>query len=688
MLAPCLALSVGMPTLFPPSDTIPSGSLMISLIKCAQGRITSAMTVPTLVEEISLLPNFECDIAPQLATLDFLAVGGGGIKAAVGSKLHRNGVTLLNHFGATELGALAPVFHPDKDYDWQYLRLRQDLNLKLEIVEPKEDQAHICKLIGYPFAWNTPFELQDRLEANPLKPDLEVKILGRNDDLIVLATGEKVLPYILEKSLESHSLVKRAVVFGNGRFEIGVLLEPFSNDVSSREAFIDSVWPQLLEANKSMDSHARILSKSAILVKLDSKDIPLTDKGSVRRKEVYALYEADIDAVYLQLLLSNNDGLAAPFDLENPKNIVKELVQSCIPAHIARDTLNEDTDFVSLGMDSLQITRFRRLLCASLRNSGRADDLPVDIIYFNPSVLALTAALIEWLDGSISKIDPTKEMARFRDKYAYQIGRLVPQNLKVVVLVTGTTGNLGANLLHMLSQNHLVHRVICMIRPFPEQGAKFTQKELANRQQKALASQGIVLSEAAWLKVEISPWTPGARHLGLSEPDYQALASRVTHVFHAAWPMDFKMKLQSLEPHIKTVRDIIDFGGLAHDLRPFFKPRIILASSIAVVGRYAPDQTSAFVPENPIDDPLVPLPMGYAEAKWVCEKIMESAFHEGSNVEPIILRIGQLSGSHATGFWSPKEHFPALVRASQAINAMPNLQGVRVSIPPPLCISY
>ncbi|KAL9098156.1 MAG: hypothetical protein Q9187_009718 [Circinaria calcarea] len=93
------------------------------------------------------------------------------------------------------------------------------------------------------------------------------------------------------------------------------------------------------------------------------------------------------------------------------------------------------------------------------------------------------------------------------------------------------------------------------------------------------------------------------------------------------------------------------------------------------------NQQSAVVPETPLDDPHVPLPIGYAEGKWVCEKIIESASRNSRSVESSIVRIGQLSGSKATGFWSPKEHFPTLVRASQAIGALPNLQGSLSWIP-------
>ena len=57
---------------------------------------------------------------------------------------------------------------------------------------------------------------------------------------------------------------------------------------------------------------------------------------------------------------------------------------------------------------------------------------------------------------------------------------------------------------------------------------------------------------------------------------------------------------------------------------------------------------------------------------------MESAQKNLRDIEPVILRIGQLTGSSTTGYWSPKEHFPTLVEASRTIGAMPAVQGVSV----------
>ena len=76
-------------------------------------------------------------------------------------------------------------------------------------------------------------------------------------------------------------------------------------------------------------------------------------------------------------------------------------------------------------------------------------------------------------------------------------------------------------------------------------------------------------------------------------------------------------------------------------------------------------------------DPRYPLSIGYAEAKWVCEQIMASAFNNlQSETLPMIVRIGQPSGSSDTGYWSHKEHIPTILKPSIAIRHLPDLHGV------------
>ncbi|KAI3326175.1 hypothetical protein HD806DRAFT_489557 [Xylariaceae sp. AK1471] len=108
--------------------------------------------------------------------------------------------------------------------------------------------------------------------------------MGRRDDLIVLATGEKVLPRILEKFLEESPLVKTAVTFGEGQFELGVIVEPSTYPVDMNKVK-NSKWPIILDAGKQMDSHAKISSLNSIIVATYEQRIPRSDKGSVQERK-------------------------------------------------------------------------------------------------------------------------------------------------------------------------------------------------------------------------------------------------------------------------------------------------------------------------------------------------------------------------------------------------------------------
>ena len=680
-LAPCLSLSIGKPVCLPPPSTIATASLVVSLVE--RVRPTSMMTVPSILEDITLLSDFD-SAASTLASLDYVVVGGGGIKSSVGHELDSKGVTLLNHFGATELGALAPIFRPEKGYNYNYLRLRTDMGLNLEFTKPdlrlnERLDARSCKLIGYPFGWGCPFELQDSLECNPLKPTSEVRILGRNDDMIVLGTGEKVLPHLLERALEQETSVRRAIVFGNGQDEIGVLIEPDPRTSQPDTELIEALWPTIVEANKSMDGHARISSKAAIIIKPNGKEIPLSDKGSAQRKEVYSRFAIEIERVYGRLQNEGSSGLAMTFDIAKPEHGLRNMVQHCLPDHVGDDTWRNEEDFIHLGLDSLQATRLRRTLCASLDHSQHprydSRSLPVDFVYSHPSVSKMAEALTQTPPGSGG--NTKREMEHLTLKYAFDDIVCTNYTQGSVILLTGATGNLGAHLLQSLGENEKVKRVVCLLRSRTTSASANLHEMLRDRQRQALLIRDISLSDIAWSKIRLLFWNPGAKLLGLSQADYDDLTLNVTHIFHGAWPMDFQRKLLSFEPQVKAVRDLVELGRAVHRVRPRTRPKIVFASSIAVVGRHPLTAKSRPVPEVTMDDPAVTLPMGYAQAKWVCEKVLESAFATlQGEVDPLILRIGQLSGAQSTGFWGCNEHIPALLKASQQIGTLPDLQGV------------
>lgn len=175
------------------------------------------MTVPSILEEI-----IYDEVGVQaLAKLDFVAFGGGNMEPAVGHGLASAGVNLLNHFGTTESGPLAPIFIPGPDYEWQYFRLRRDIKLRIEPTSAANDCDQQFKLTTYPQGWDKPFEIQDRLVTSPRNPIVDFNAIRLIDSVIVLATGEKVQPTIIETMLSEHSLVAAVIAFGDGHFQLG-----------------------------------------------------------------------------------------------------------------------------------------------------------------------------------------------------------------------------------------------------------------------------------------------------------------------------------------------------------------------------------------------------------------------------------------------------------------------------------
>lgn len=150
MLAPCLAMSIGL-TLCLPVTSISPGATIVELL--ALSKASSIMTVPSILEDISL----HADGTKALLPLQFVAFGGGLLNPMVGEKLDKAGVKLLNHFGATEVGAIAPVWPVEKsDYDYRFFRLRRDSNFKLIPQEATNSDQKTFKLVACPFDGASP----------------------------------------------------------------------------------------------------------------------------------------------------------------------------------------------------------------------------------------------------------------------------------------------------------------------------------------------------------------------------------------------------------------------------------------------------------------------------------------------------------------------------------------------------
>ncbi|KAI1746118.1 hypothetical protein F4680DRAFT_442389 [Xylaria scruposa] len=701
LLAPCLSLSIGMIACFPPSSTIPATKSTLDLIRTFNCR--SLMTVPSIVEDILCQPdeNERREALRLLAKLEFLAVGGGALKPEHGISLAKHQIKLLNHYGVTEIGAIAPIFRPQSDYNWKFLRLRSDLGLELHPIP----NSKYFRLVGYPIGYGKAFEVQDELERNDASGHVEVRIVGRTDDVIVLKTGEKIQPRQLEDALNADPSIKTAVCVGSGFFELAVVIDPI-NENSDEETTKEQAWKIISAMNPSIDHHARIMSRKAIIVKPKGKSIPRSDKGSVMRQRLHEIFKEEIEDAYSAMEMDTL-GYEPFLDLANIETGIRRLLSIITSNRLDGDRMSAEEDFFESGMDSLQTVHFSRYLGSGLRKLRKEKgsgtlQISADFIYRNPSIKKLTAEIASLInsEGEIESGTPNDRIERIKavsDEFMANLNYQSPSTGHTI-LMTGSTGNLGAHTLAKLIRIRTISKIICLVRghqtvsngatsTFNVEGAK---SALLSRQRSALEAAGIYLTPKEWAKVELIELSSIVGETETSKSQLRHLSGQITHILHLAWPMDFHRSLESFRPHLKLLQVLVELAEQSFMTRKATEPiRLLFSSSIAVARYYSQrgdnrseDYVRSIVPESAILDPLISMPMGYAEAKWVCEEYLDRVAKRSLGIAPVVVRVGQLSGPEETsGIWKTEEHIPTMIRASQKIGAFPELEGTASWMP-------
>lgn len=246
------------------------------------------------------------------------------------------------------------------------------------------------------------------------------------------------------------------------------------------------------------------------------------------------------------------------------------------------------------------------------------------------------------------------------------------QDSQSCVVVSGGTGSLGAHLVASFAMRPDIAVVVCLNR-------RRSNTSPENSQQEALTSRGIILSSAAKEKLVILETDTAKPDLGLPQERYSFLVNNVTHIVHNAWPMSGTRPLRAFEPQFAMLRHLVDLAvaaatATAHHSR-VKRVTFQLISSIGVVGQHPVDASDSMVPETRVPITSV-LPIGYCEAKWTCERILDETLHRYPEYfRPMVVRPGQIAGCRTSGYWNPVEHFASLVKSAQALRVFPALKG-------------
>ncbi|KAL3494907.1 hypothetical protein BJX62DRAFT_246825 [Aspergillus germanicus] len=670
----------------------PTGEALAEILghTSANWAALAPLTLETISKNISLLDTLD-------ANLETLVFSGGSLPKVFGDEIaQRTRLKMLSFLGSSETGPLQAVYRRGYDFvhDWNYLQFPNELGARFDLVldtGKNGDRGEVYELVftkspetaPYQAVFatyhdQTEFRTKDLFTEHPTIPNLWTHA-SRSDDVIVFLNGEKVNPVDFESRVSRHPAVAAALMFGEKRFEAGVLVELVDQQmdlsVAERARIVRDIWPVIEKANKLFPAYARIDEAHIIFTEVE-KPVLRTLKGTVRRAATIELYKDAIQKVYrdvedmeMEPAVSGQLRRAIGSE-EEAAGLVRQAVQETMKT----SEIEVTEDLFSRGMDSLQVLRLVRHLRGSTALSG----ITPSMVYLNPSTCALSAALYQLAQNKqISEEQKREDQLGNRrailKKCLDAIDALdtkppsTQQGKKEgkVILLTGSTGTIGSHIMSVLLAREDIDHVYCLNRS-PD--SETLQKE-RNAQQDPTLPLIFPESKVTFLAVDLA-----LPSLGLNDAAYEALKTRMTHIIHNAWKVDFNLPLQAFEPQLVGVVNLVRLCASARRA-----PTIVFISSVSAVMNFASATTSspqntneAAIPETIFHDISTPASAGYAESKYIAERLLSHA-SEKLNVSAKILRLGQIAGAaRSSGRWNATDWVPALVLGSRALGAIPD----------------
>jgi amino acid adenylation domain-containing protein/thioester reductase-like protein len=311
--------------------------------------------------------------------------------------------------------------------------------------------------------------------------------------------------------------------------------------------------------------------------------------------------------------------------------------------------------FFEVGGHSLLVPRLLALLRERL-----GVELSIRGLFATPSVVALAARLADGAEIPAESTDLAELRADvvldpdLRPRSPRTEGRLTPRAL----FLTGATGFVGAFLLAELLATTPAE-VHCLVRADDEAGAR----ERLRRQLVAYRLWH------PWMEPRIVP-VPGdlgRPRFGLSPDAFERLAGLLDGIYHCGAWVNFTYPYTMLRAS--------NVGGAREALRLAVAGRLKPVHHISTLGVLAGSPEDGEWREDaplPAPDGLVE---GYAQSKWVAERILQLAQDRG--VPVAVYRLGLVGGHSRTGVSNPRDlvwvWLKGMVRMEAATAAMDDL---------------
>ncbi len=483
-------------------------------------------------------------------------------------------------------------------------------------------------------------------------PDGNIEFFGRSDQQVKVR-GYRIETGEIEVALASHPQVKQAVV---------VAWKERSSEASLVAYVVPAELGNEADAVQLRDFLRAKLPEymiPSIFVNLES--LPLTPNGKVDRKALPAPTQSrsDLRAQYI--------APRTPLELQ-----LAEICAQVLGLSVEQIGVNDN--FFDLGGHSLLGTRLVFLLREKF--GLQAADLPLRALFENPTVANLSQ--------TIERARRGERMTRTRSDFI-QRGQLSLEELNAEaildaditagdlkyqhaepkkILLTGATGFVGAFLLNDLLTMTSAE-IYCLLRADDlEQGLKRLKRNLDSYQ---------LWDESLAHRIKPVLGDLGSPQLGLSDESFNGLANQIDAIIHNGAMVNFVYPYHAHKAaNVLGTQEILRLA-----CRVKLKP-VHHVSTLSILYSGGVNDGRVFREDANLDEVGAPFG-GYAQSKWVAEKLITQALARG--IPCAIYRPGLVSGHSVTGAWNTDNLISSMTRACVLLGSVPNLD-VMVNIVP------
>lgn len=461
--------------------------------------------------------------------------------------------------------------------------------------------------------------------------DSNIEFVGRIDNQVKIR-GFRIELGEIEAILKQHQAVQEVVVLATQEAQGDKRLVAYivTSSEFRRQNFHSTLVNELLKELRNFGKQhlpEYMLPSAFVLL----KTLPRTPNGKIDRQA-------------LPTLLQTHHNLEAQYMA--PRTSVEKQLASIWANLLNLEKVGIHDNFFELGGHSLLITQ----LLAQVRKAFQIN-LSISSLFEVPTVAGL-AAKIENQQTPSSNILATLIADAVLDPTICSNEFTFNHNiLENAIFLTGATGFLGAFLLNELLQRTRAD-IYCLVRA----------NNIESGKQKI---QNILESYLLWDEKFTQRITPVVGDLskpllGLSQEEFQILASKVDTIYHNGALVNFTYPYSALKAaNVLGTQEIL---RLASQIK--LKP----VHFISTLGVVVDGEQDSQVPST-----------GYTQSKWVAEKLVTIARSRGLPIS--IYRPGRISGSSKTGVCNTNDHTFRTIKGCIQLGKVPD-RNTTVNISP------